>query len=81
MSDSNPLLLPWDDTPFGLPPFDRIRPEHFPPALAAAMREHLDEVAAIGADPAEPTSPTRSRRCSAPAGRSGGSRPACPTWW
>ncbi len=53
MSDTNPLLQPWT-TPFGLPPFDRIRPEHFAPAFAAAMQEHLEEVAAIGADPAPP---------------------------
>jgi len=53
MSETNPLLAPWA-TPFGLPPFDRIRPEHFPPAFAAAMAEHLEEVAAIGTDPAEP---------------------------
>ena len=52
--EPNPLLLPWT-TPFGAPPFDRIRPEHFAPAFAAAMEEHLDEVAAIGADPAAPT--------------------------
>jgi len=53
MSDTNPLLAAWD-TPFGLPPFDRIRPEHFAPAFEAAMAEHLEEIAAIGADPAEP---------------------------
>jgi len=53
MDDSNPLLAPWT-TPFGVPPFDRIRPEHFAPAFDHAMREHLEEVAAIGADPASP---------------------------
>jgi len=53
MTDSNPLLAPWT-TPFGVPPFDRIRPEHFPAAFDHAMREHLQEVAAIGADPAPP---------------------------
>lgn len=53
MTDRNPLLAPWT-TPFGLPPFDRILPEHFPPAFEAAMAEHLEEIAAIGADPAEP---------------------------
>ncbi|WP_338664964.1 M3 family metallopeptidase [Pararoseomonas sp. SCSIO 73927] len=53
MTEPNPLLTPWD-TPFGLPPFDRIRPEHFVPAFEAAMAEHLEEIAAIGADPAEP---------------------------
>ncbi len=54
MSDSNPLLAPWS-TPFGVPPFDLIRPEHFVPAFDHAMRLHLDEVAAIGADPAPPS--------------------------
>src|SRR6266851_8152978 len=28
----NPFFEPWN-TPFELPPFDRIRPEHFPPAF------------------------------------------------
>jgi len=53
MTQTNPLLEPWN-TPFGVPPFDVIRPEHFAPALAVAMAEHLDEVAAIGANPAPP---------------------------
>ncbi|WP_175562607.1 M3 family metallopeptidase [Muricoccus roseus] len=53
MTAPNPLLVPWT-TPFGIPPFDRILPEHFPPAFEAAMAEHLEEIAAIGADPAEP---------------------------
>ena len=50
---ANPLLQTWD-TPHGLPPFDRIRPEHFEPAFAAAMAEHRREVDAIAAHPAEP---------------------------
>ena len=54
MTDANPLLAPWT-TPFGVPPFDRIRAEHFAPAFEHAMREHLHEIAAIGADPAEPS--------------------------
>ena len=53
MTDSNILLAPWT-TPFGSPPFDRIRPEQFEPAFAEAMAEHLAEVAAIASDPAEP---------------------------
>ncbi len=48
---ANPLLEAWT-TPFGAPPFDRIRPEHFEPAFAQAMQTHLAEIAAIGADPA-----------------------------
>ena len=54
MSDANPLLQPWA-TPFGLPPFDRIRPEHFEPAFEAGMTAHRAEMAAIGADPAAPS--------------------------
>jgi peptidyl-dipeptidase Dcp len=54
MSHSNPLLAPWT-TPFGLPPFDLIRPEHFEPAFAAAITAHLAEIAAIGDDPAPPS--------------------------
>ncbi|HWL79565.1 MAG TPA: M3 family metallopeptidase [Roseomonas sp.] len=54
MTADNPLLAPWT-TPFGLPPFDLIRPEHFPPAFEQAMQAHLDEIAAIGADAAPPS--------------------------
>jgi len=32
----NPFLEPWA-TPFELPPFDRIQPEHFPPAFDRGM--------------------------------------------
>ncbi len=53
MIDSNILLAPWT-TPFGAPPFDRIRPEQFEPAFAQAMAEHLAETAAIATDPSEP---------------------------
>ena len=50
---SNPLLLPWD-TPYGLPPFDTIRTEHFEPAFEAALKRHLAEIDAIAADAAPP---------------------------
>ena len=47
---ANPLLETWT-TPFGVPPFDRIRPEHFPPAFDRGMAAHLAEVeAAAGAE-------------------------------
>jgi peptidyl-dipeptidase Dcp len=52
--DSNPLLETWS-TPFGVPPFDRIREAHFPPAFEAAMAAHRAEIAAIGDDPAAPS--------------------------
>ena len=53
MSDHNPLLHAWT-TPFGIPPFDLIRPEHFQPAFDATIATHLAEVAAIGAERAPP---------------------------
>jgi peptidyl-dipeptidase Dcp len=48
-----PLLAGWT-APHGLPPFADIEPAHFEPALQQAMREHRDEVAALGAMAAEP---------------------------
>ena len=36
---SNPLLQPWA-TPYALPPFAALRPEHFAPALRVAMQQH-----------------------------------------
>ncbi|MGH7094952.1 MAG: M3 family metallopeptidase [Stellaceae bacterium] len=46
MAVDNPFFEDWN-TPFGLPPFDRIAPEHFPPAFDRAMGEHAAEIAAI----------------------------------
>ena len=42
----NPFFDVWT-TPFELPPFDRIRPEHFPTAFDRGMEEHAAEIAAI----------------------------------
>jgi peptidyl-dipeptidase Dcp len=50
----NPLLENWT-SPFGVPPFARIRPEHFLPAFTTAFAAHATEVAAIASDPAEPS--------------------------
>ena len=52
--DANPLLQPWT-APFGLPPFARIRAEHFAPAFEEAMRFNLEEIDAIGHSPEPPT--------------------------
>src|SRR5262249_12252419 len=49
----NPLLDEWKE-PFGVPPFARIRPEHFMPAFDRAFAEHNAEVGAIASDPAAP---------------------------
>lgn len=52
MTDSdNPLLSDWHG-PFGLPPFERIRAEHFEPALLEAMRRHRAELDALAAQTA-----------------------------
>ncbi|HWD29239.1 MAG TPA: M3 family metallopeptidase [Rhizomicrobium sp.] len=50
---TNPFFEPWN-TPFGAPPFDRIKPEHFRPAYDRALAEHASEIAAIAGDPAAP---------------------------
>ncbi|HJV60052.1 MAG TPA: M3 family metallopeptidase [Albitalea sp.] len=54
LATSNPLLQPWD-TPFGLPPFAEIRPEHFRPAFDVALAQHLADIEAIAADPEPPS--------------------------
>ena len=50
----NPLFETWT-TPFGVPPFDLIRPEHFPPAFDRGMAEQQAEIAAIAASPVPPS--------------------------
>jgi peptidyl-dipeptidase Dcp len=51
---TNPLLEDWA-TPHGLPPFARLVPEHFEPALRHAMQVHRNELAVIGAQDAAPS--------------------------
>jgi peptidyl-dipeptidase Dcp len=43
---ANPLLSPWS-TPFGLPPFESITPEHYRPAFDTALAEQQAEIEAI----------------------------------
>ena len=50
----NPLLTEWNDR-FGVPPFDRIKAEHFEPALTQAMSVHNAEIDAIVNNNDEPT--------------------------
>ncbi len=49
MRSSNPLLDEWSG-PFEAPPFNRIRPEHFLPALDVAIEAHRAEIEAIATD-------------------------------
>jgi len=50
----NPLLETWN-TPFGAPPFSRIKPEHFVPAYERAFAEHEAEIATIAGQEEPPT--------------------------
>jgi peptidyl-dipeptidase Dcp len=51
---ANPLLEAWD-TPFGVPPFDRIHSEDYLPAIRAGMAEQQKEIDAIVVNPDPPT--------------------------
>ena len=51
---ANPLLQPWQ-TPYGLPPFEEIRPDQFLPAFEHALTAHRAEVGAIADGEAPPT--------------------------
>ena len=51
---ANPFFKTWD-TPFGLPPFDAIRPEHFAPAFERALAEHKAEIETIETTSEVPT--------------------------
>jgi len=47
----NPLLAPWPGPHGGVPPFDRVKLEHFQPAVEQAMADSLAAMARIAADP------------------------------
>ena len=51
---TNPLLAEWD-TPYQTPPFSQIKPEHFEPAVDAAIACSRAEIEAIVNNPAKPT--------------------------
>ncbi len=53
-SGGNPLLSEWE-TPFGAPPFEQIKPEHYMPAFEVAMQQHNDQIAAIIQSDEQPT--------------------------
>ncbi len=50
----NPLLSEWD-TPFGVPPFDKIHNADYQPAFEAAMAMHKKEIEEIINNPEPPT--------------------------
>ena len=51
---TNPLLTPWD-TPFGLPPYDRITDADYAPAVDAALAQARAAIAAIAGHADAPT--------------------------
>ena len=52
--EQNPFMQEWD-TPYGIPPFDKIKIEHYMPAIKAGIAQHEAEVQAIVDNPAAPT--------------------------
>jgi len=53
-ASKNPLLAPWT-TPYAMPPFDRVRNEHFLPAFDQAFTANVTEIEAIAKNAAKPT--------------------------
>lgn len=51
---SNPLIQEWN-TPFGVPPFEQIKPEHYEPAFKFALEKHKKQIDSIVQNPEEPT--------------------------
>ena len=53
-TSGNPFMETWD-TPFGVPPFNLIKDEHYMPAFEEGMKENLAEIDAIVANEEKPT--------------------------
>ncbi len=51
--EENPLLTNFD-TPYNVPPFDKIRDEHFKPAIESAIALHKQEIDAIAGNTQPP---------------------------
>ncbi|WP_424963194.1 M3 family metallopeptidase [Ekhidna sp.] len=54
MQTENPFYQEWD-TPYGVPPFDQIKDEHYMQAFEDGMQQQLEEVAAIASNEEAPT--------------------------
>lgn len=44
--NENPFLTEWE-TPFGVPPFDKIKQEHYLPAFKEGIKRHTEEINSI----------------------------------
>lgn len=53
-NNQNPLLSE-QNTPYGVPAFDKVKNEHYMPAFEAAIAQNKAEIEAIVSNPAEPT--------------------------
>jgi len=51
---ANPIIAPWT-TPDGVPPYDRIKPEHFMPAFDKGLAEARQDIARIASSRSAPT--------------------------
>ena len=54
-SGKNPLVAPWSGPYGGIPPWDHVRPEHFPDAFATAIAEERAEIEKIASSRDTPT--------------------------
>lgn len=54
LQTDNPLLLSYE-TPFNVPPFDKIKDEHFKPAFEEALKQHNLEIDSIINNSEDPT--------------------------
>ncbi|WP_089356612.1 M3 family metallopeptidase [Ekhidna lutea] len=54
MQTENPFYQEWQ-TPYGVPPFDQIKDEHYMQAFEDGMAQQLEEVNAIASNEEEPT--------------------------
>ena len=52
--EQNPLLQEWD-TPYGIPPYEKIKIEHYMPAIKAGIAQQQAEIQAIIDNPDAPT--------------------------
>jgi len=52
--EENPFFSEFN-TPFQVPPFEKIKEEHYLPAFKEAMKQHLQEIEAIANNPEPPT--------------------------
>ena len=50
----NPFLTEWD-TPYGIPPYEQIKPSDYIPAVKAGIEQQVAEIDAITANPDTPT--------------------------